>query len=540
MPTETKQNTQEPLLAKEASDGPPQISLFKGQVILNPTITKVNFYTFILWSLFGTSVLLPIHLLQSPLLLEVYHMSLADQASLSSALSICNIVLHIFLGPILGVLCDRTGRKPFLVIGVSIMCIGTLFLPNLPDPLVPYWIGVHLIQFVGIICMTSVPLLADYIDYETKGRVAGIMGVISYIGNFFATWLNASTDFKKDIKLRFYQFGIAGLVFGILLSFGLKGGNYHKKLFNDRKLAAAKKKAGLETEEIADPLEESPQELIKETEVKDQEANVLTPAQQSSESTDNSQTNVNININQLSINDSVVDAGQGTQKPPTETQTQPLAKQSMTKRSMAVAKFSWKVGLNEAKNPWILAGFVCGFLSSSKMGLGGLNMINYVVYLSDESHLNQYYELANKQTLAGFFCVLFFGFFADKWNKFRMILFVVISSVAGDVLLILMPSPFHPMAYGGMALFGMSSAGMMVFGSQLLSKYANPKLRASIHAVGGIFSMFGTILISVIGVYLNQYNPRIPFFMFLGSAFIGLVMLTALYVSKKKVFDDNY
>ena len=77
--------------------------------------------------------------------------------------------------------------------------------------------------------MTIAPLLADYIDDRTKGRVSGLTSLMVYVSAFSVTYLNESMDLTKNIALKYYEIAGAAVFIGLAAAIGLKGGRYHKK-----------------------------------------------------------------------------------------------------------------------------------------------------------------------------------------------------------------------------------------------------------------------------------------------------------------------
>ena len=174
------------------------------------------------------------------------------------------------------------------------------------------------------------------------------------------------------------------------------------------------------------------------------------------------------------------------------------------------------------------------------MSVGGLLnfvLVTYVIHMAGEKAANQAYALTNKHFLVGALTALFFGFFADKYNKFKLLVFVVGCSIVATLLLILAPTPYNAMAYVSMVFYGVAICGLMTLTMQLQSKYADAKFRASVAAVGGMFSVLGGASIGILGAFLMQYHIYIPFYFYLVFSVISFVVLGMIYASKKEILN---
>lgn len=137
-------------------------------------------------------------------------------------------------------------------------------------------------------------------------------------------------------------------------------------------------------------------------------------------------------------------------------------------------------GLKQAQNnPWILAGYICGFLSTALAGLISGLLVNYIVAVTnDENSATQAYVLMNVRSCIGIPTSLFFGFYIDRFNKFKLVMIALTCSIIGDFFIILSPPPYHVMAYISMIFFAIASSRLGTVMGQVLSKYPEPKYRA--------------------------------------------------------------
>lgn len=106
--TLTNDDAQQPLLSQKQ---PPQIKLLGGQVILNPSISKINFFSYLLYSAFMGIIFIPIGLLQVPLMTNIYHLSSSERATANSIVQFLQLALKLLITPILGFVCDKYGES---------------------------------------------------------------------------------------------------------------------------------------------------------------------------------------------------------------------------------------------------------------------------------------------------------------------------------------------------------------------------------------------------------------------------------------------
>ena len=157
--------------------------------------------------------------------------------------------------------------------------------------------------------------------------------------------------------------------------------------------------------------------------------------------------------------------------------------------------------------------------------------------MGDENDAIQAYDLTNKQLLIQVFFGLFFGFFADKYNKFKILMFIIFCSIIAVFLFILSPDPYNFLIYISMLFFGLSNIGFATFTTQVISKYPNPRFRASVLSVSQITLILGAATTGVLGMYLTQYNPYIAFYIYLGCSVVGLGILCVVYIRNKDVLE---
>eukprot|EP01017_Pseudomicrothorax_dubius_P041953 TRINITY_DN6781_c0_g1_i1.p1 TRINITY_DN6781_c0_g1~~TRINITY_DN6781_c0_g1_i1.p1 ORF type:complete len:467 (-),score=43.56 TRINITY_DN6781_c0_g1_i1:118-1518(-) len=204
----------------------PELVLF-GKVGLSEGTTPLNFYgklvlAFGIGLCFFVQDSLFIILLTSP-----KHGVLEENVGKTVAnINIFDLIVRLASGPITGVILDRFGRRPVVVIGCILLAAGIATMPYMPS------IYPHLVLNRALIGLTSglviqAPLIADYTHNDYKGRVAGITSLFmlggSVIGGIFLQRM------LKHVPLEFlYSFYASGLVIiSAICAATLRGGIYH-------------------------------------------------------------------------------------------------------------------------------------------------------------------------------------------------------------------------------------------------------------------------------------------------------------------------
>lgn len=447
-------------------------------------------------------ILVPTGLLSLPLLNIVYGVPNSDQLNIVAIGQVIAFVMKMISAPMLGYAVDKYGRKPFIIVGTLLLCAGIAITPNLPT-VYPYYFFVLVMTDLGMSFMVSAPLLADYVDYETKGRVSGIATVISYSSSALSTYFTQQVNLQENIPSRYHVIAIVGLVLGVIIILGLKGGPYHKALYHDKKAETAKIKAAI---------------AIEQEKLLDQEQNDIPP--------------------QLLINDDSLLNGDFEDAALAVRRTTVEFSNEEPQENDDDLKPGFMAGVREARNPWILTGYIVGFLNLAFFMLTSSVFINFVTNLGqDEDAADQAYSLTDKQLIVAVICAIFYGFFTDKYNKFKIIMFATVCSAISIILLILAPSPYAPLAYVSMVFYGVASSGFLTFVFQVISKYPNPKYRASVFAVSSMCATSGSALINVIGALLSKHNKYIPYYLYLGAVSVGIVVLMVVYSRKKHILN---
>ncbi|CAK9083494.1 AP-2 complex subunit mu (Clathrin assembly protein complex 2 mu medium chain) (Clathrin coat assembly protein AP50) (Clathrin coat-associated protein AP50) (Clathrin-adaptor medium chain Apm2) (Mu2-adaptin) (Plasma membrane adaptor AP-2 50 kDa protein) [Durusdinium trenchii] len=163
---------------------------FKDFIELNPGMTKVNFFAFLLVG--GSTIMLLVFLnaMQAFLLSEVYGVSEDDFGKTTGQLAVADEIWSFVWLFVWGVVSDITGRR--VVVGIGFFICGVaLFLSPHGGEVFPGLLLIRLLFAQGGAALATIltALLSDIVAPPSLGIVAGILGLASGIGALFAVFV---------------------------------------------------------------------------------------------------------------------------------------------------------------------------------------------------------------------------------------------------------------------------------------------------------------------------------------------------------------
>jgi len=205
------------------------ISVVFNIIQLNPGISKLNFFSCVLFycsMVFGFAVA---NALQ-PLILtdpNYYGLDANKMGSLLSLIMMIQLVIKVFIAIPYGHFVDKFGRRNMILFGSVCYLISFVLVP-LQTTIFPGLISAKILLANATTCFHSVPLMADYIANESRGRASAMLSMAIGVSSIIAN-VSVNRLIHAD-----YSIGVCYMIFGIGISavmmvnaLGLKGGQYY-------------------------------------------------------------------------------------------------------------------------------------------------------------------------------------------------------------------------------------------------------------------------------------------------------------------------
>jgi len=199
---------------------------------LNQGVTERNFICSLVFSMMSILCTASATGL-SPLILldpEYYNVSQDHIGTLNSIILIVQSVVKMAAVIPYGHLSDKIGRRKVIVIGAISYIIGVIIVP-IQTTIFPGFIVANILIANSAAALASVPLLADYIADESRGKASAISGVIIFMTSmiYFAFW-QLFTYLGFSLGACYLIFGIGGFSGLLINNFGLQGGTFHLRV----------------------------------------------------------------------------------------------------------------------------------------------------------------------------------------------------------------------------------------------------------------------------------------------------------------------
>jgi MFS family permease len=203
-----------------------------GYVWLRSGYTKTNGMTVLFACLTGIPFLVIINFIQPYILTAMLDLPQEQHGSISGYLAILHEIIILVLVSPFGALSDRIGRRRLLTAGYIVTAVGLMAYPWADSTL-----GLALIRCVyavgaAAIVSTYSATLADYPQEKSRGKFVALGGVLNglgiiglaVVGGNLPAWL-AAAGFGPHAagRLAMAVVGIACIVSGIIVGFGLRG-----------------------------------------------------------------------------------------------------------------------------------------------------------------------------------------------------------------------------------------------------------------------------------------------------------------------------
>ncbi len=171
--------------------------------------------------------------MQAYLLTEFLALPESQHGRISGMLNFWQEIVIIAVVAVVGPLSDKIGRKPLMVGGFAIMALGIALHPLATSVSTLLAFRCVFAVGVGAVIVMLVTLLADYIANESRGKAAGLQGVMNGLGAVVAVFLllripallqqQGSTAQEAGSSTYWMVAGLA-LLAAVSMAIGLKGG----------------------------------------------------------------------------------------------------------------------------------------------------------------------------------------------------------------------------------------------------------------------------------------------------------------------------
>ena len=214
-----------------ASTGTPGYRL--GPIHFASGMSGLNAWTFLYVNLMVMPIVSFLSFSQPYVLTEIVGIPAAEQGRITGLLVTMQEIVALLLVGFVGGLSDRFGRRPLYALGIFVAGIGFALYANAGSAgelfayRFVYAIGV---AFVGVMIAVTA---ADYPAESSRGKLAGVTGLLNGLGVGLATLLVAALPamfmargMSSAQAGQFMLYAMAGICFvtALIINFGLKGG----------------------------------------------------------------------------------------------------------------------------------------------------------------------------------------------------------------------------------------------------------------------------------------------------------------------------
>jgi len=203
----------------------PPVYVFKS-IRLSPDITKTNFFCCLMFSILSLCGSGGISSLQLLILLDpkYYNVSQDNAGSVNTLCLIIQSCVTISLGIPYGHLGDKFGRRTVIVLGALSFLLGSLLIP-FQKTIFPGFVAGFLLIANATTAFASVPLLADYVAEESRGKAFAIFGMILALAMLIPNLLTKAFFYAEfSLGLCYQIFGISSVAGLLLNNLGLRKG----------------------------------------------------------------------------------------------------------------------------------------------------------------------------------------------------------------------------------------------------------------------------------------------------------------------------
>jgi len=215
--------------AFEEQEQPTPPTIVLKVIRLNQNISTSNFYCCILHSFFMIFGAALTHSLQPLILLDknYYNIPAGETGKIMSLILVVMLIVKLLVSIPYGHMTDKFGRK-IMIRYAAINYLFSCLLVPLQTTVFPGLVLAKILLANSMSAFHSVPLIADYIADESKGKASGILASLAGIASIIANII-LQIFLKSGISLGncYLGAGIFTFLAVMINSFGLKGGHYY-------------------------------------------------------------------------------------------------------------------------------------------------------------------------------------------------------------------------------------------------------------------------------------------------------------------------
>ncbi|KAL4484746.1 hypothetical protein ABPG74_019923 [Tetrahymena malaccensis] len=204
-----------------------QISILWNHILLQEGITLKNYLGLLLHYFLLAFIFVTAESLQPMLIQQEFNIEKKDQGSQNANLLLADIITKIIFAPIMGIVCDKFGRRVTLFYGICIVTLALCLMP-LSNNIYPTYLLIRILYAHGAITISIIPLLADYVTNATKGKGAAVNVILASLGAVASVEIiNNGLQNSMNVKGIYWLISSCYFVIGALMCYLIKSGVYY-------------------------------------------------------------------------------------------------------------------------------------------------------------------------------------------------------------------------------------------------------------------------------------------------------------------------
>jgi MFS family permease len=222
-----------PDLRSQTLNNKPSENVRIGAIELLPGVSGTNFWTFMLASFVCIGLMATLNIAQSYILVEHLGIPWSKQGALSGNLTLVTEIMSIVLIAPFGILADRIGRRPVIIIGILFVGLGYGFYPYATSAEDLYLYRILFGIGIPATAAMTATIQNDYPTDRTRGKLIGAAAIFNSIGVLVISFiiaqmpnilLKSGWDAIAAGKLAFGFGAVLCLISAVAFRYGLQGG----------------------------------------------------------------------------------------------------------------------------------------------------------------------------------------------------------------------------------------------------------------------------------------------------------------------------